>query len=145
MNELTTYNTSLEALEQAICDRLMKVINEHLPGAQPKIWHRHPVWFLEGNPVVGYSKEKRGIRLMFWSGADFGEEALHIRGGKFKDASIFYNNLSDMNDSDIKRWLGKAREIQWDYKNIVKRKGVLKKLKYSEKFVENGSSEFMEE
>ncbi|MEO8531257.1 MAG: hypothetical protein ABI459_08535 [Deltaproteobacteria bacterium] len=25
-------------------------------------------------------------------------------------------------------WLGKARDIQWDYKNIVKRKGVLERL-----------------
>jgi hypothetical protein len=28
----------------------------------------------------------------------------------------------------LKRWLGKARDIQWDYKNIVRRKGRLERL-----------------
>ncbi|NCU04332.1 MAG: DUF1801 domain-containing protein, partial [Chitinophagaceae bacterium] len=86
-------------------------------------------WFLDGNPVAGYSKQKKGIRLMFWSGAGFDEELLTVKGEKFKDASIFYNNISEINTKDLKRWLGKAREIQWDYKNIVKRKGVLERLK----------------
>ena len=51
-----------------------------------KIWHRHPVWFLDGNPTVGYSKLKAGIRLMFWSGASFDEDKLQPGTGKFKDA-----------------------------------------------------------
>jgi len=87
------------------------------------------VWFLEGNPIAGYSKQKAGIRLMFWSGADFGEEALNVRGNKFKDASIFYKHVSEIEIKDIERWLKKSCEIQWDYKNIVKRKGRLERLK----------------
>ena len=97
--------------------------------AENKIWHSHPVWFLEDNPVVGYSKQKDGIRLMFWSGADFEENYLNIIGKKFKDASIFYNNVSEIKTEDLKRWLKKSREIQWDYKNLIKRKGNLEKLK----------------
>jgi len=66
---------------------------------------------------------------MFWSGADFGEENLNVLGEKFKDASIFYNNTSEINIKDLKQWLEKAEKIQWDYKNLVKRKGKLEKLK----------------
>jgi hypothetical protein len=84
---------------------------------------------LDGNPVVGYSKQKAGIRLMFWSGASFEEETLSVRGKKFEDASIFYNNVSEIGTIDLKRWLKKSRDIQWDYKNIVKRKGQLQRLK----------------
>jgi hypothetical protein len=29
----------------------------------------------------------------------------------------------------LKRWLAKSRDIQWDYKNIVKRKGKLERLR----------------
>jgi hypothetical protein len=29
----------------------------------------------------------------------------------------------------LKRWLEKSEQIQWDYKNIVKRKGKLERLK----------------
>ena len=65
---------------------------------------------------------------MFWSGADFNEENLKVLGAKFKDASIFYNSVSEINTTDLKRWLNKGLEIQWDYKNIVKRKGKLEKL-----------------
>ncbi len=66
---------------------------------------------------------------MFWSGADFEEKSLNVRGAKFKDASVFYNNVSEIEENDLNRWLKKSREIQWDYKNIVKRKGQLEKLK----------------
>jgi hypothetical protein len=86
------------------------------------------VWFLDGNPIVGYSKQKAGIRLMFWSGADFGEDALNVVGKKFKDASVFYNAVSEIKKTDLKRWLTSAQEIQWDYKNIVKRKGKLERI-----------------
>ncbi|MBL7882954.1 MAG: DUF1801 domain-containing protein, partial [Bacteroidia bacterium] len=86
-------------------------------------------WFLDENPIVGYSKQKQGIRLMFWSGADFEEDELSIRGKKFKDASAFYKDVSEIKIKDLKRWIKKSIEIQWDYKNIVKRKGKLVRLK----------------
>jgi hypothetical protein len=99
-----------------------------LPDAENKIWHRHPVWFLEGNPIVGYSRQKAGIRLMFWSGTGFEEEKLKPGTGKFKDASVFYTSSDQVDLKDLKRWLKKSQKIQWDYKNIVKRKGKLERL-----------------
>jgi uncharacterized protein YdhG (YjbR/CyaY superfamily) len=127
--EIQTYNDALLDNDRAICDILAKEINRGLPNAENKIWHAHPVWFLDGNPIVGYSKQKPGIRLMFWSGADFEEAGLDVRGKKFKDASVFYNAASEINTKDLKRWLGKAANIQWDYKNIIKRKGLLERRK----------------
>lgn len=127
--EIVAYNEAQLPADKAICEQLAKTIHKQLPEAENKIWHRHPVWFLEGNPIVGYSKQKAGIRLMFWSGIDFEEEGLSVKGGKFKDASVFYNDTTEINAKDLKRWLEKSREIQWDYKNIVKRKGVLERLK----------------
>ena len=129
MNEaIQTYNNDQSENDTKICDLLFVEINKNLPEAENKVWHGHPVWFLDGNPIVGYNKQKAGVRLMFWSGADFEEKKLNIRGSKFKDASIFYNSASEIDTNDIKRWLKKSREIQWDYKNIVKRKGVLIKI-----------------
>lgn len=127
--EIQAYNNSQSLEDIEICNLLMEQINLGLPEAENKIWHGHPVWFLEGNPIAGYSKQKAGIRLMFWSGMDFDEEALNKRGEKFKDASIFYTSVDQINTADLQRWLAKSRDIQWDYKNIVKRKGVLERLK----------------
>lgn len=127
--EIQAYNNQQIADHTEICDLLAKIINLELSDAESKIWHGHPVWFLEGNPIVGYSKQKSGIRLMFWSGADFDEELLHIRGEKYKDASVLYNNVSDIKIKILKTCLKKSREIQWDYKNLVKRKGQLERLK----------------
>lgn len=127
--DIQTYNDSQSEDDKKICDFLCKEINKNLPEAESKIWHRHPVWFLDGNPTVGYSKQKAGIRLMFWSGVDFEEENLNVLGGKFKDASVFYNSVEEINTGDLKRWLEKSKEIQWDYKNLVKRKGKLERLK----------------
>lgn len=123
------YNNSQTKEDKTICELLVKTISIYLSEAENKIWHGHPVWFLDGNPIVGYSKEKKGLRLMFWSGSDFNEEKLNIRGKKFKDASVFYNSNVEVDIEDIKRWLKKSKEIQWDYKNIVKRKGILERLR----------------
>lgn len=128
-NEITSYNNSQSENDAEICGKIAFIIDENLKEADSKIWHAHPVWFLEGNPIVGYSKQKKGIRLMFWSGKSFNEEQLNIEGEKFQDASVFYKNVNEINETDILRWLKKSVEIQWDYKNIVKRKGELIRLK----------------
>ncbi len=127
--EIKKYNDSQDLEDKEISNLLACLIDEELTDAENKIWHGHPVWFLDGNPIVGYSKQKNGLRLMFWSGADFQEENLNIRGTKFKDASIFYNSIGEVEKEKLKEWLKKSIEIQWDYKNIVKRKGKLERLK----------------
>lgn len=124
------YNEQQEPGHREVCDILASEIDRSLPDAENKIWHAHPVWFLDGNPTVGYSKQKQGIRLMFWSGADFEEPGLNVVGGKFKDASVIYVDVSEIKKSVLRRWLKKARDIQWDYKNIVRRKGRLERLKW---------------
>ncbi len=127
---IAKYNQQHEGFED-VCDTLASEIERGLPDADGKIWHGHPVWFLNGNPIVGYSKQKPGIRLMFWSGADFEEPGLNVVGAKFKDASVFLTDLSDIKKAVVRRWLKKSRTIQWDYKNIVRRKGRLERLSAS--------------
>lgn len=78
--------------------------------------------------VAGYSKLKDSVRLLFWSGQSFDEEQLQ-KEGSFKAAEVRYTLANQVNKENLKRWLNKARDIQWDYKNIVKRKGVLERLK----------------
>jgi uncharacterized protein YdhG (YjbR/CyaY superfamily) len=130
MNEAThAYNQTQTDNDRVICDLLAEQINRNMPDAENKIWHRHPVWFLDGNPIVGYSKLKAGIRLMFWSGMGFEEEKLKPGTGKFKDASIIFTATDQIDLNDLKRWLEKANKIQWDYKNLIKRKGVLERLR----------------
>jgi hypothetical protein len=122
------YNEKWETNETTICNLLSSFIENDLTHSQGKIWHAHPVWFINENPIVGYSIQKRGVRLMFCSGADFDEINLCVVGKKFKDASVFYNAVSEINLIDLERWLKKSSVIQWDYKNIVKRKGQLIRL-----------------
>lgn len=122
------YNASQAPVERAICQALAEHIGRHLPEAENKIWHAHPVWFLDGNPVVGYSKLKDCVRLLFWSGQSFDEEGLK-KEGTFKAADARYTAADQVNLKALKRWLAKARDIQWDYKNLVRRKGRLQRLK----------------
>lgn len=128
MTTIPLYHVDLAPAEKEICGVLAEEISLNLPEAEGKIWHAHPVWFLDGNPVVGYSKLKGGVRLMFWSGRSF-EEPLLVAKSRFQDASILFTSASEIDRELLKRWLEKARSIQWDYKNIVKRKGELVRLK----------------
>lgn len=105
----------------------MTEINKALPKAESKIWHANPVWFLDGNPVVGYSKLKESVALLFWSGQTFKEDGLEPEGS-FKAAEARYTKADQIKKTALRRWLKKARTIQWDYKNIVKRKGKLVRL-----------------
>ena len=125
--DIKAYNNAQSPEDKIICDLLAQEISLHLPGAENKIWHAHPVWFIDGNPIVGYSKLKGGVRLLFWSGQSLEEDALQIEGS-FKAAEIRYTSVDQINKKDLKRWLKKSKEIQWDYKNIVKRKGKLERL-----------------
>lgn len=126
--DIKSYNASQAEPDRKICEILKQIIDKNLHFTERKIWHAHPVWFINGNPIVGYSKLKESVKLMFWSGADFDEKELSLGTGKFKDASASYTNTEQINEENIKRWLRKSEKIQWDYKNIVKRKGILKKI-----------------
>jgi len=126
--DIQAYNDVQLPTDQEICNLLSNAINENLPDAESKIWHAHPVWFLDGNPVVGYSKLKGSVRLLFWSGQSFEEKNLSNEG-TFKAAEVRYTSADQIIEADLKRWLEKAIAIQWDYKNIVERKGVLERLK----------------
>ncbi len=126
--EIKSYNSALSKEDKKICTLLASEIDKALPKAENKIWHRNPVWFLDGNPVVGYDKLKDSVRLLFWSGQSFKEEGLQNEGS-FKASEVRYTEVSQIKLKDLKRWLKKAKDIRWDYKNIVKRKGVLKKIK----------------
>lgn len=125
--ETIAYNAKQNPNHQQVCALLAQEVDSALAESENRIWHRHPVWFLDGNPIVGYSIQKAGIRLMFWSGADFEEAGLNVVGKNFKDASVFYNKVTEIEIPALRRWLRKSRVIQWDYKNLMK-KGRLERL-----------------
>jgi hypothetical protein len=126
--EIINYHLGLLDSDREICEILFQEITLNLPDAEYKIWHRHPVWFLNGNPIVGYHKLKNGMRILFWSGQSFEEPDLK-KEGSFKAAEYKITAAEQINKENLKRWLEKAGNVQWDYKNIVKRKGILERLK----------------
>ena len=126
--DILAYNNKQTEEDREICNILAQEIDINLPEAENKIWHAHPVWFLDGNPIVGYSKLKNSVRLLFWSGQTFDEDVLQNEGS-FKAAEMRFTSAKQINRADLKRCLRKSIDIQWDYKNIVKRKGELERLK----------------
>ena len=122
------YNETQAPSDRAICQLLAERIDRGLPDAENKIWHAHPVWFLDGNPIVGYSKLKGCVRLMFWSGQSFKEKGLN-KEGTFKAAEARYTTVDEVDTTKLARWLAEARDVQWDYKNLIRRKGRLDRLK----------------
>ncbi len=126
--DIIRYHESLSIEDKQICQLLMSAIEQHLPQAEAKLWHGGPVWFLEGNPIVGYSKLKHAIQLLFWSGQSFDEAGLSPVG-KHKAAEAQFTSPDEVDLDRLTVWLKKTEEIQWDYQNIVKRKGGLIRLK----------------
>ena len=116
---LSAPGTAIQAFDQDV--------RRTLPEAENKVWHAHPVWFLDGNPVVGYSKLKDCVRVIFWSGQSFKEKGLK-KEGTFKAAEARFTAVDQVDSEKLARWLGEARDIQWDYKNLIRRKGRLERL-----------------
>lgn len=129
-DETVRYNRAQQPGDREICELLAREIGLALPEAENKVWHAHPVWFLDGNPVVGYSKLKDSVRLLFWSGQSFRSTGLEPEG-KFKAAEVRFTEAGQVSIQDLRNWLAESRDVQWDYKNLVKRKGRLERLKTS--------------
>lgn len=127
-SDVVAYHRDLARGDRAICVLLARELDAALIGAERKIWHRHPVWFLAGNPIAGYAKLKDGVRLLFWSGQSFREPGLQPEG-TFKAAEARYAKVGEVDVDALRRWLAESRTVQWDYKHIAKRKGKLVRLR----------------
>ena len=125
--EVLAWNAAQSDDRRPICDLLAQEIVRALPNAENKIWHGSPVWFIDENPIVGYDVLKHAVRLLFWSGQSFDEPGLSPEG-TFKAAEACYTSVAQVNVEDLARWLEKAQTIQWDYKNIRKRRGELVRI-----------------
>jgi hypothetical protein len=125
--ESSQYNRAQSPGDQQTCELLAQEIDNALPDADNKVWHAHPVWFLNGNPVVGYSKLKGGVRLLFWSGQSFVSPGLTPEG-KFKAAEARFASVDQVDKTALRSWLAESRVIQWDYMNVARRGGKLERL-----------------
>lgn len=124
---IDAYHAAQTPEDRDICDALRAAIDRALPEAEAKIWHAHPVWFLNGNPIVGYAKLKASVRLLFWSGQSFSAPGLTPEGS-FKAAEARFRSVTEIEPAALALWLAEARVVQWDYRNIVRNKGRLDRL-----------------
>jgi hypothetical protein len=125
--DIAAYNARQNETNAAICAVLAALIDKGLRQAESKLWHGGPVWFLDGNPIAGYFVRKHHVTLLFWSGQSFETPGLKAEG-KFKAADVHLTEVSQIDAKAMRAWLKEAQTIQWDYKNIVKRKGRLEKI-----------------
>lgn len=123
-DDVRDYQEHLDAAARPICDLLLATVEGELPDADRKLWHGHPVWFFDGNPVVGYDRLKASVRLLFWSGQSFREPGLRAEG-RFQAAEARYTAVEEVDVEALKRWLAEAREVQWNYRDIRKNRGLV--------------------
>ncbi|MGX9356428.1 DUF1801 domain-containing protein [Roseobacteraceae bacterium S113] len=121
------FHAALSPEDRAMCEILHSELTKGLPGAEARMWHAHPVWFYGRNPIAGYSRLKATLRLMFWSGQSFPSPGL-TASGSFKAAEIRFADVMEIDTAALAAWCRDAQAYQWDYANIVKRKGHLEKL-----------------
>ncbi len=111
------YNQALPGTHRSNAEKLAELFAASLAKAEAKVWHGHPVWFLDGNPVCGYSLKKAGIEVLFWSGKSFVTTGLRPIG-KYQAAGISVESADDV--QSVASFMAEAVAIQWDYKNLPK-------------------------
>lgn len=129
MSEIDDYRSKLDSSDRDLGIALEAAIARLLPQAQGKVWHGHPVWFIDGNPVVGYNMKKNGMRVLFWSGQSFVTPGL-APIGSFKAAEFAPESVDRLSALPFEAWLGEAATIQWDYKNLPKNRALVKRTEF---------------
>ena len=117
---IEAYTNVLSADLAAICRTLRHEISNAMPKATPKIWHGSPVWFIDGNPVVGYNVAGKNVKLLFWNGQALKEPLLQSLG-KFMAAQVQFADASEIDITTLRRWLKKAKSSIWDFKGLWKK------------------------
>jgi hypothetical protein len=116
-DQITAYSEGQSPPFRAICDLLRGLIDTALPKASSKVWHGSPVWFIDDNPVVGYSATAKSVNLLFWNGQAFEEPSLKPVG-KYKAAQAVFADAVEVDPKLIRRWLKKAKSDVFDSKTF---------------------------
>jgi hypothetical protein len=127
VSDVDAFNAAVGPTRRAICEALQAQFDQHLGSGTSRLYHGSPVWFVEGNPLVGYSLKKAGVAVLFWSGQSFKEPGL-TSIGKYKAAEFTVRDGEGIPRDKLDRWLAESRTIVWDYKNIARGKGTLELL-----------------
>lgn len=99
----------------AVCKLLRQEIDGTLPMSGAKIYHSMPVWFIAGNPVVGFNvNAKKKVNLLFWNGQAFKDPDLEAVG-KFYAAQVQFSDVEEIDKKKLKKWLKKAGKDIWDF------------------------------
>jgi hypothetical protein len=126
--EISDYADAQTSPFRAMCNALRALIDSALPGATSKVWHGSPVWFVDDNPVVGYSTSAKGVNLLFWNGQALGEPELQPVG-KYGAAQAMFAAPDDIDGDAIRRWLQKAGANVFDSRAFFKKLREQRKLR----------------
>lgn len=117
---IAAYSKSQSPADRAMCDLLRELIDATIPKATSKVWHGSPVWFIEDNPVVGYSVSTKSVNLLFWNGQAFDEAGLEPVG-KYRAAQARFGDADEIDRAVVRRWLKKAKVDVFDSKAFFKK------------------------
>jgi hypothetical protein len=127
MDQIDDYSKQFDLELRKICQKLRQEIDVSLSDGLSRLYHGAPVWFVDENPIVGYSLKKGAIALLFWSGQSFKESGL-TPIGKYKAGEICYRDSVEIDAARLAKWLAESRLTVWDYKNLRKNNGKLEPL-----------------
>ena len=120
MDPIAAYSRAQSPSFRETCETLRALITSALPKATSKVWHGAPVWFIDENPVVGYSVKTKGVSLLFWNGQAFKEPGLKPMG-KYGAAEAVFRDVDELDAPAIRRWLKKARTNVFDSKTFFRK------------------------
>jgi hypothetical protein len=118
--QVAAYSQAQSPAFRMMCDRLRELIDSSLPKATSKVWHGSPVWFVDDNPVVGYTATAKGVNLLFWNGQALNEPDLKPVG-KYWAAQAAFGDATEIDSNVIRLWLKKAKANVFDSKAFFKK------------------------
>lgn len=119
-DEISVYANAQALPFRAMCSTLRGLIDSALPEATSKVWHGSPVWFVDDNPVVGYSTSAKSVNLLFWNGQALDDPELRPVG-KYGAAQAVFAGPEEIDRDVIRRWLRKAGANVFDSRAFFKK------------------------
>jgi hypothetical protein len=130
---IVEYAQSQPPAFRTICEILRGLICAGIPKATCKMWHGSPVWFIDENPVVGYSVRAEAVNLLFWNGQALDEPDLKPVG-KHGAAQTTFREATAIDQEVLRRWLKKAKA------DVLDSKAYFKKLRAAKQPFQNGDA-----
>jgi hypothetical protein len=90
---------------QPVQTALRDLLDAHLPQAEGRVYHGHPIWLVDKTMLAGFKVYSSYVTFMIWQGQDVDDPTGRLVPGARRMASVKLASPSDVDADAFAGWL----------------------------------------